>query len=141
MVDGSRVTRHLADDIWNFKHFLLRVSESRGHSIYISFIYGETWFHRNTICLIGFWNPIKTGVFGDSYSLQVAANYLRRNIIIIPSKIEYAHNPYGYISIESFNVDNSLEPIYLFYYEEHVYGTGHYQSIREGINNEMLSNF
>ena len=79
-----------------------------------------------------------SGVFGDSYSLQVAANYLRRNIIIIPSKIEYAHNPYGYISIESFNVDNSLEPIYLFYYEEHVYGTGHYyQSIREGVLNAI----
>ena len=49
--------------------------------------------------------------------------------------IESAHNSYDYILIESFNVDNSLEPIYLFYYEEHVYGTGHYyQSIREGIN-------
>ena len=64
----------------------------------------------------------------------MAANYLQRNIIIIPSEIEYAHNSYGYVLIESFNVDNSLEPIYLFYYEEHVYGTGHYQSIREGIN-------
>ena len=34
------------------------------------------------------------GNFGDSYALQVAANLIGRDIIIVPSNKMSAHNPY-----------------------------------------------
>ena len=76
----------------------------------------------------------KEGVFGDIYSLQISANILQRDIIIIPTQQKSAHNPLGYILIESsVCVD---DPIFLLYFEEAVYGTGHYQSIKP-INNDI----
>ena len=66
--------------------------------------------------------------YGDSYVLQVAANLLGRDIIIIPSNKKSAHNPYGYILIESCTVN--ANPLFLFYFEEHIFGlAAHYQSI------------
>ena len=67
------------------------------------------------------------GNHGDSYALQVAANLLGRDIIIVPSNKMSAHNPYGYILVESCIVN--ANPLFLFYYEEHIYDAGHYQSI------------
>ena len=67
------------------------------------------------------------GNFGDFYALQVASNLLGRDIIIVPSNKMSAHNPYGYILVESCIVN--ANPLFLFYYEEHIYGAGHYQSI------------
>ena len=68
------------------------------------------------------------GTHGDSFSLQVASNLLGRDIIIIPSRKESAHNPFGYILIES--CISNCNPMYMMYFEEYVYGTRHYQSIR-----------
>ena len=75
---------------------------------------------------------LNCGVFGDHYSLQVAANLLGRDIIIIPTRMESSHNPYGYILIDSFELKD-VNPVYMLYYEESIYGAGHYQSIREDI--------
>ena len=68
---------------------------------------------------------------GDSYSLQIAANLLQRDIIVIPTRTESAHNPQGYMLIETNICLN--EPIYMLYYEEWLYAAGHYQSIRKVI--------
>ena len=70
--------------------------------------------------------------YGDSYVLLVEANLMGfddRDILIIPTKgVKSANNPYGYLLIDSF-VSN-CDPIFMLYFEEHVYGIGHYQSIR-----------
>ena len=69
------------------------------------------------------------GVFGDHYSLQIAANLLGRDILIIPTVlISSANNPDGYILVEPSNCIGN-NPIFLLYLEENVYGCGHYQSI------------
>ena len=62
--------------------------------------------------------------------MTVAVNLLGRacrDIIIVPSNKISAHNPYGYILVESCIVN--ANPLFLFYYEEHIYGAGHYQSV------------
>ena len=80
------------------------------------------------------------GVFGDAYSLQIAANILQRDIIIIPTEKDSAHNPMGYILIESSNCLN--EPMYMQYFEETIYGAGHYQSIKPESNcNQILKHY
>ena len=70
---------------------------------------------------------ILPGNFWDFYALQVASNLLGRDIIIVPSNKISAHNPYGYILVESCIVN--ANPLFLFYHEEHICGAGHYQSI------------
>ena len=48
--------------------------------------------------------------------------------MIIPSNKMSAHNPYGYILIESCTLN--ANPMFLFYYEEHIFGlAAHYQSV------------
>ena len=56
----------------------------------------------------------------NSYVLQVAANLLGRDVIIMPSNKMSAHNPYGYILVESCTIN--ANPLFLFYYEEHIFG-------------------
>ena len=78
------------------------------------------------------------GTHGDSYALQVAANLMGRDILIVPSKgKKSANNPYGYLLIDSYTSSN-LDPLCMLYFEEHVYGIGHYQSIRS-VNNENFT--
>ena len=77
-------------------------------------------------------------IHGDSYALQVAANLMGRDILILPSKgKKSANNPYGYFLMESFTLSN-LDPVCMLYYEEQVYGIGHYQSIRS-VNHENFT--
>ena len=52
------------------------------------------------------------GTFGDAYSLQIAANILARDIILIPTKPESAHNTHGYILIESCTYNSN--PVFIF---------------------------
>ena len=52
------------------------------------------------------------GNLGDSYALQVAANLIGRDIINVPSNKMSAHNPYGYILVESCIVN--VNPLFLF---------------------------
>ena len=68
------------------------------------------------------------GTFGDHYSLQVIANLLERDIIIIPSKAESAHILNKYCIVKA-NVLSNITPVYMLWYEETVHGVGHYQSI------------
>ena len=71
---------------------------------------------------------MKPTTYGDSYALQVAANLLGRDVIIIPSNKMSVHNPYGYILVQSCIIN--ANPIFLFYKEEHIFGeAAHYQSI------------
>ena len=49
-----------------------------------------------------------------------------------------ANNPYAcYLLIDSYTSSN-LDPLCMLYFEEHVYGIGHYQSIRS-VNNENFT--
>ena len=49
---------------------------------------------------------------GDVYSLQIAANILQRDLIIVPTQQNSAHNPLGYILIGSLACVN--EPVFFF---------------------------
>ena len=69
------------------------------------------------------------GTFVDHYALQVIANILENDIIIIPSKAESAHILNKY-SVVKANVLTNMTPIYMLWYEETVHGVGHYQSIQ-----------
>ena len=47
------------------------------------------------------------GIFGDAYSLQIAANILVRDIILLPTKSEFVHHTHGYILIESYTYNSN----------------------------------
>ena len=68
------------------------------------------------------------GTFADHYAIQVVANLLCRDIIIIPTKPDSAHFLKKYCLIKAAELKNQ-EPIYVLWFEEYIYGTGHYQSI------------
>ena len=54
---------------------------------------------------------------------------MRTDKLIVRTKSQIsAHNPYGYLLIES-NV-KICNPLCRLYFEEYIYGSGHYQSIR-----------
>ena len=80
------------------------------------------------------------GTFGDHYALQVIANLLERDIIIIPTKPESAHILKKYCIIKANKIENAT-PIYMLWYEETVYGVGHYQSIRPSCENVVVRHY
>ena len=68
------------------------------------------------------------GTFGDHYSLQVIANLLEKDIIIIPAKAEFAHILNKYCVFKA-HVLSNITTVYMLWYEETVYGgarVGHY---------------
>ena len=75
---------------------------------------------------------MKEGEFGDHYAMQVAANLLQRDIIIIPTRPESAHYINKHCIICGHTVTNP-EPSYVLWFEEFIYGCGHYQSIEPDI--------
>ena len=77
------------------------------------------------------------GTFGDAYSLQIAANILARDIIIVPTKP--AHNTHGYILIESYTYNSN--PVFMLYFEEYIYAAGHYQSVVPLDGNKILKHY
>ena len=79
------------------------------------------------------------GTFGDAYSLQIAANILARDIILLPTKPESAHNTHGYILIESCTYNSN--PVFMLYFEEYVYGAGHYQSVVPLDGNQIVKHY
>ena len=61
-----------------------------------------------------------------------------KQLLIVPSKgKKSANNPYGYLLIDS-HTSSNLDSLCMLYFEEHVYGMGHYQSIRS-VNNENFT--
>ena len=136
-MDGNCMYHVLAD-----QSFLIDHVEARKKTVenILPLVENGTIFWNDEI-YISDWieNQMIDGVFGDAYSLQIAANILQRDIIIIPTKRESAHNPLGYILIESSMALN--EPIYMLYFEETVYGVGHYQSIKPVGENQILKHY
>ena len=84
-----------------------------------------------------------SGNFGDYYVLQVAANLLQRDIVIIPTQSDSTHYIKKYCLIRANVVLDTLPPIYLLWFEETVYGCGHYQSIEPACmeNNQILMHY
>ena len=84
-----------------------------------------------------------SGTFGDHYALQVAANLLQRDIVIIPTQSDSAHYIKKYCLIRANTVLDSLPPVYLLWFEETVYGCGHYQSIEPAYteNNQIIMHY
>ena len=108
------------------------------------------------------WNPTATRFQGNLWTLHAYVSvwtwnmdlfisyfsgkfdlYLRLTITIqitLPTEKDSAHNPMGYILIESSNCLN--EPMYMLYFEETIYGAGHYQSIKPESNcNQILKHY
>ena len=83
---------------------------------------GTIFWNEELLMIDWIEHQMQEGVFGDAYSLQIAANILERDIIIIPTQKESAHNPIGYILIESSSCIH--DPIYMLYFEETVFGAG-----------------
>ena len=52
---------------------------------------------------------------------------------------ESAHNQMGYILIESASCVH--DPMYMLYFEETIFGAGHYQSIQPSDNNQILKHY
>ena len=70
------------------------------------------------------------GEFGDEIFLQLAANILNRDIIIIPVFRDEAHiQALGFTVIKS-ATSNNHEPLFLLSYTESRFTSPHYQSIR-----------
>ena len=75
--------------------------------------------------------------------MQVAANLLQRDIIIIPTRPESAPYINKYCIIRGHIVTNP-EPITVLWFEEFIYGCGHYQSIEPDISiqqNQILTHY
>ena len=83
---------------------------------------GTIFWNEELLMIDWIEHQMQEGVFGDAYSLQIAANILERDIVIIPTQKESAHNPMGYILIES--ASSVHDPIYMLYFEETVFGAG-----------------
>ena len=71
-------------------------------------------------CVPAKWYPHREGYFDSASKGKKSAN-----------------NPYCYLLIDSYTSSN-LDPLCMLYFEEHVYGIGHYQSIRS-LNNENFT--
>ena len=57
---------------------------------------GSIFWNDNLLMIDWIETQIQDCVFGDAYSLQIAANILQKDIIIIPTEQDSAHNPLGY---------------------------------------------
>ena len=71
----------------------------------------------------------KPGVHGDEVSLQIFANYSGHDIVYIPMHQESAHHHGKFSIIRTDSPLPSAHPLFLLYFEESRFGTGHYQSV------------
>ena len=93
--------------------------------------YLDEWIYRMNL----------NGTFADHYAIQVAANLLFRDIVIIPTCKESAHIMQKYCLIKAAEL-RYKSPIYVLWFEEHVYGVGHYQSIKPSSeNNDIINHY
>ena len=72
----------------------------------------------------------KTGTQADEVFIRLSSEILNRKIEIYPIYPEDGHNASGKIIIEPKVPNTDDDPLYLLYYSEHRFTSGHYQSIR-----------
>ena len=80
----------------------------------------------------------KDGTQADECFIQLTSEILNRQIIIIPVFPSDGHDQGNIIINPGTSSKDSHEPLYVLYYSESTFVSGHYQSIRPIITNESL---
>ena len=80
--------------------------------------------------------------FGDHIFLQLAANVLNRDIVIIPIFRDQAHIQAAGFSVISSSTKNNHSPLFLLQFSDVRFSSPHYQSIRpNGDENNLILNY